>query len=108
MRIVARSHPPAENVVQVVSWGPEPIGEAQVDALHARFGADMAGLGTIPGWGLQGSQEATDQAIWASPQAFSGAAGAAAAFSALGAAPPTVYPQHADAAGVVLPGPGGV
>jgi hypothetical protein len=97
--------------VLVEVWGPEPIGAAQVDALQARFGADMAGF-TAPnpaGWGLQGSIERTDQTVWASPQAFTGAAQVAlSTFAPLGAVTPTQYPQDAHMTGVVLPGPGGI
>lgn len=100
---------PAATVVQV--WGPEPIGGAQVEGIMARAGALLAGH-TQPnpaGWGIAGQQESTDQQIWASPQAFNGG-GAQTALAAwqFGAAKPTVYPQDAAMANIVLPGPGGI
>lgn len=114
-RIVARNANPGSpqrGVAAVEVWGEEPIGANQVDALHVRFGADMAGFTspTPAGWGLQGSQERTDQTIWASPQAFTGLAGAVAlsTLMPLGATAPIVYPGEASLAGIVLPGPSGV
>jgi hypothetical protein len=99
------------DIIAVERWGPEPIGAAQVEGVMARAGALLAGFTrpTPAGWGLTGSQELTDQSVWASPQAFTGAGAkvALAAFT-VGADAPTVYPQDAHSTGIVLPGRGGV
>lgn len=112
MRIVARRPPaPPQATATVETWGPEPIGANQVEAVMAATGARLAGF-TWPnpaGWGLQGSVETTDTTVWASPQAFTAAGGATAqSVLSTGAAPPTVYPQDAAMAQIVLPGAAGV
>jgi len=100
-----------QGVAAVETWGVEPIGANQVESLLARRGALLAGF-TAPnpaGWGLAGSVEATDQHIWASPQAFNAGAGRQAlSVWAVGSVAPIAYPQDAHTAQVVLPGPGGV
>lgn len=111
-RIVPRrpSTPP-RNTATVESWGPEPIGATQVEALQAAQGAQLAGF-TSPspaGWGERGSLETTDSHVWASPQAFTAGGGqtAMSVFST-GAAPPTIYPQDAAMAQIALPGANGI
>ena len=110
MRILSRrSAQPDEQTVAVVAWGPDPTGARQVEALMAARGADLAGYGAHPGWGEPGSVEQTDQTIWASPQAFTGA-GAHVALSAWapGAVSPTQNPAFDATTQVLLPGAGGI
>jgi hypothetical protein len=109
-----RTNAVPEAPVVVQTWGEEPIGAMQIEGWLARTGADMAGFtGPTPaGWGLSGSQERTDQTIWANPQAFNGLAGEVALSTLVGTAggavAPIVYPWAADDAGITLPGPNGV
>ena len=112
MRIIPRRPAtPPRNAAVVESWGPEPIGATQVEALQAATGAKLAGFTTPTpaGWGERGSVERTDNSVWASPQAFTAGGGqtAMSVFST-GAAPPTVYPQDAAMAQIALPGAGGI
>lgn len=103
-------HNPDQGVQVVQSWGPEPVGANQVEALLAMRGLDLAGGSgpTPPGWGLSGSQEVTSQDVFASPQAFTGLAGVVGLSTfAPGAGVPIAYPADAHSAHVVLPGPGG-
>lgn len=112
MSILARrSASPDQSVQSVQTWGPEPIGANQVEALMARRGADLAGMSypNPAGWGLSGSQETTDQTVWLSPQAFNGMAGLTAqSVLTLGGATPIGYQQDASAAQIVLPVAGGM
>ena len=110
MRVVGRPRP-VRQVAIVETYGPEPIGAAQVDAIQARQGALLAGF-TTPnpaGWGAPGSVERTDFRTFGDPQAFAGMAGIKAlAVYRPGADLPIIYPEQAELGQVVLPGPGGV
>lgn len=110
MRIVPRRRQ-VESVACVQTWGNEPIGADQVDSIHARQGALLAGFTAPnkPGWGIPGSVEATDNHVWGDPQAFTGEAGIEALYVFHpGADQPVVYPEQAELGQVILPGPGGI
>ena len=110
MRLVPRARP-VQGVAIVETFGPEPIGAAQVDAIQARQGALLGGF-TAPnpaGWGAPGAMELTDYHTWGDPQAFAGMAGIKAlAVYRPGADLPVIYPEQAELGQIVLPGPGGI
>lgn len=97
--MTGRRRPPTEAVAAVQTWGPEPIGSDQVYGLLRALGGNLAGFTspTPAGWGLAGSIEETDSQLWASPQAFTGAAGLVAHSSYhVGGGMPIVFPADAD------------
>lgn len=110
---VIPNRPPGQpvGVATVQSWGVDPVGATQMESILARSLSLLSGFTqpTPAGWGEPGSVPTTDQHIWASPQAFTGGGGRVALSTwAVGADRPTVYPQDAHSAQVVLPGPSGV
>lgn len=112
MAVIRSRRVRSQEAITVEAWGPEPIGAAQVDALQARHGADLAGaqISTPPGWGASGSVEATDTTVWMPPQAFNGLAGLSALSTFI---PGGGIPQVDTASGhaelvFTRPGPGGL
>lgn len=112
MRVVPRRAANREaHIEPVLVWSVDAVGANFMDNIYARNGAQLAGFNAPnpAGWGLAGSDEATDSTVWASPQAFTGG-GSQVALSTLtaGAAKPTVYPSgDSTTTNVVLPGRGG-